>query len=72
MKGIIITPDTMRVIKNENEVVTSMTPGVLVDALWCASRWYRANGCQALADLYCDKATKLMQSEWYQDWAVAL
>lgn len=72
MKGVIITPDTMRVIKDQSEVVTSMTPGNLVDALWSASRWYDVNGCPALAEFYRDKATKLMQSKWYQDWSMSL
>lgn len=72
MKGVIITPDAMRIIKDQSEVVTSMTPGTLVDALWSASRWYRDNGCPALADFYCEKATMMMQSKWYQDWALSL
>lgn len=72
MKGIVITPDALRIMSDMGHVATTLHPGNLVDALWSASRWYRDNGCPALADFYCEKATLMMRTKWYQDWSMAL
>lgn len=72
MKGILFTAQSMRILDENGIAQTTIKPGELVDALWCASRWYRDNGCPALADYYCEKTTAVMRTQWYQDWALSL
>lgn len=69
---MLFKSDKLEVLGKNTEVVLTLKPGQIVDALWSAARFYNANGCPELRDYYTDAATAVMSTPWYQDWALSL